>query len=189
MTYSLHPATIEDAPAIAEIFQKAFENDHIMGHFHPETPKDILVDKDIKYFTKAIAAGTIYGERYTKVVDESAGGEMVAFAAWQYPYHLTAEQQAEKERKAEEAKMEPRPPGSQVALLDDFFEKISAGRKKWINPEKTFCMCGPTSASLAFLYCAEPWSFRSRAYLGRSSRSSRERLGWKVTKDGLEGSR
>ena len=40
---------------------------------------------------------------------------------------------------AEEAKKERHPPGAQVALIDDFFEQIFAGRKKWIDPEKTYC--------------------------------------------------
>ena len=79
MAYSIQSATVEDAPAFALIFQKAFEHDHILGYFHPDTPKDILMDKDIQYYTQAIQNCNIYGRRYTKAVEENTG-ETVALA-------------------------------------------------------------------------------------------------------------
>ena len=138
MTYSFQPATIEDAPAIAEIFQIAFENDHIVGHFYPDTPKQTRMELDTKLFSRAIEREPVYGERYTKVIDESSGGKTVGFAGWQYPCHLTPEQQADKDKQIEESRKERQPPGAQVALLDEFYGKVYAGRKKWIDP-KTFC--------------------------------------------------
>ena len=31
------------------------------------------------------------------------------------------------------------PEGSNSELVKEFFAKVSAGRKKWVVPEKTFC--------------------------------------------------
>ena len=109
-----------------------------MGYFYPDRPKDITWDTDVKYFTKKLQEGTLYGGQITKMVEDSTG-KAVAFAAWQYPHHLTPEQKAEKDRNAEEAKKEPHPPGAQGPLIEDFFNNLLAGRKKWINPEKTYC--------------------------------------------------
>ncbi len=61
----------------------------------------------------------------------------MAFAKWQYPYTLTAEQAAEKKELDEG--MEPWPEGANVELCDEFWGKLKAGREKWIEREKDFC--------------------------------------------------
>ena len=154
MAYYMQPATVDDAPAIAEVFQKAFEGDHIMGYFYSNTPKDMIWEKDLKYFKENIGVGTLYGERYTKVVEDSTG-KIVAFSAWQYPYHLTPEQKSKKEEDLKEKAKEPHPPGAQGPLIEEAFGKLNAGRKKWIIPEKTFCK--------SHLCPQIPWSFAQSA--------------------------
>lgn len=62
---------------------------------------------------------------------------MVAFAKWQYPYRLTAEQAAEKE--AVDEGVEAWPEGANVELCEEFWGKLKAGREKWIEREKDFC--------------------------------------------------
>ena len=62
----------------------------------------------------------------------------VAFSAWQYPHTLTDGQRRAKEEKDAGRQNEP-PEGSNNALIMEFFEKLFAGRKKWVDPEKTFC--------------------------------------------------
>lgn len=61
----------------------------------------------------------------------------MAFAKWQYPYTLTAEQAAEKEEV--DGATELWPEGANVELCEEFWGKLRAGRKKWIRHEKDFC--------------------------------------------------
>ena len=73
MPFALHPATIDDAPSIAAIFQAAFADDHLMSHFYPNVPASILWEKDVKFYHDLIAQDGIYGERIIKAVDEESG--------------------------------------------------------------------------------------------------------------------
>lgn len=63
----------------------------------------------------------------------------VAFSKWDYPHALTAEQRAEKKRKAMEDRLKKVVEGSNEALMKDFFTQLIAGRERWLVPEKTFC--------------------------------------------------
>ena len=163
MPFTLHPVTIDDASDITAIYQAAFAGDHIMQYFHPNVPASVQWEQDVKYYTDMITHGGVHGERLTKLVDKDTGWDSlimllrwallyvveihiskrrgrktVAFSAWQYPHTLTEEQKKEDEAKKNSTKSDP-PEGSQNALIDEFFTKLFAGRKKWIVPEKTFC--------------------------------------------------
>lgn len=109
-----------------------------MKHFYMNSPQEVVRDKYVKYYTEKLQEGSLYGRRITLLVDESTG-KAVAFSVWQYPHHLTPEQAAEKNRKEEQAKKEPEPPGAQVGLIEDWFRGVWAGRKKYIDPERTYC--------------------------------------------------
>ena len=138
MAYKLQPATLDDVPAFATIFDLAFRDDHVMGFFHPHTPPDVLFDHNKNLFKRLLSEDPSFGRRFTKAV-QSSTGSTVGFAAWVYPHHLTPEQIAEKEAKAAELRKERNPQGSQDALVNEFLDKLKKGREKWINPEKTFC--------------------------------------------------
>lgn len=69
---------------------------------------------------------------------EREGRKTVAFSTWQYPHKPTEDQRKEKEAKSNSTKDEP-PEGSNKELIKDFFTQIFVGRKRWIEPEKTFC--------------------------------------------------
>ena len=73
MSFTLRPATVDDTSDITAVFQAAFAEDHIMSHFHPNTPAAAIWEKDFKVFKGLIAQGDIYGERFTKVIDEENG--------------------------------------------------------------------------------------------------------------------
>ena len=60
----------------------------------------------------------------------------MAFSAWQYPF--TEEQRRLKDVRDQERKTEE-PEGTNLALTREFLEQLFAGRRKWIQPEKTFC--------------------------------------------------
>lgn len=62
---------------------------------------------------------------------------MVAFAKWQYPHTLSAEQQAEQE-KVDQNK-EPRPKGTNTELLKIFMDALDERRKKWIDEAEGYC--------------------------------------------------
>ncbi len=73
MAFSLTPAGSEDAEDITRIFQVAFKDDHLMGHFHANTPPNLVWEQDLKVFSDLIGQGDIYGGRFTKVVDKEIG--------------------------------------------------------------------------------------------------------------------
>lgn len=137
MAYTIRPAIVEDAPVITEIFLASFNDNHIMKYFYKDTPREIEWDHYLKYYVEKIQE-SLYGRRYTVMVDDSTG-KAVAFSAWQYPHHLTSEQTAERDMKVEEAKKTPPLQGAQVELIDEWFEQLLGGRKKFIDPQKTFC--------------------------------------------------
>ena len=76
MAFTLHPVTLEDAEDISRIFQEAFKDDHIIGYFNPNVPKDILWERDLEFYRGLIQDGDIYGGRITKAVDTSTGYEL-----------------------------------------------------------------------------------------------------------------
>ena len=73
MPFTFLPATVEDAPDIASVYQAAFADDNIMSYFHPHVPASILLERDINYYRNLIAEGMTYEERVTKVVDDDSG--------------------------------------------------------------------------------------------------------------------
>ena len=73
MPFTLLPATVEDAPDIASVYQAAFADDNIMSYFFPHVPTSILLERDIKFYQTLIAEGMTYEERVTKVVDDDSG--------------------------------------------------------------------------------------------------------------------
>ena len=62
----------------------------------------------------------------------------VAFSAWQYPHTLTDEEEKKREAAIRGRRDEP-PEGSNKELIQEFFRQIFGGRKRWIEPDKTFC--------------------------------------------------
>lgn len=73
MGFSLHPCVTQDAEDITRIFQAAFADDHIIGHFHPHTPKDVYFASDVKFFKLQIEEQGMWGGKVTKVVDDETG--------------------------------------------------------------------------------------------------------------------
>lgn len=73
MAYGLHPATMNDVEAIASIFGAAFADDHIMSHFFPNVPKELVYRRDRDLFRDWLSQGDIYGGRFTKAVDKQTG--------------------------------------------------------------------------------------------------------------------
>ena len=73
MAFTLHPITIEDAEDMGRIFRDAFQDDHIIGRFYPNTPKDVRCAQDLEFFRGLIKDGDLYGGRFTKVVETSTG--------------------------------------------------------------------------------------------------------------------
>ena len=81
------------------------------------------------FFFPSIGIGSGY-------VFNRKGSKIVAFSAWQYPF--TEEQRRLKQKRDDERK-QVEPEGTNFALTKDFFTQLFAGRKKWIQLEKTFC--------------------------------------------------
>lgn len=153
MPYTQCAATVSDARDLAIVFQKAFEHDHIMSFFHRHSPKDLVLERDTKLFTRGLEEGSAFGKQFTKIVDDSTG-QIVAFAQWEYPFHLTPELEAKKEKRAEEWKKEPHPPGAELELINNFMGQLETGRKKFIDPEKTYCTFDPQCPTMRALTLA-----------------------------------
>lgn len=64
------------------------------------------------------------------------GRKLVAFAKWNYPYSLTPQQQAEKD-KLDLGRSYP--PGTNEKLYEQFFGRLDALRKKYLDEEKDYC--------------------------------------------------
>lgn len=69
------------------------------------------------------------------MVDDE-GSKLIAFAKWKYPYRLTAEQQAEKD-KLDLGRTYP--PGTNEELYNQFFSRLDTLRKKYLDEEKDYC--------------------------------------------------
>ena len=66
----------------------------------------------------------------------------MAYAKWQYPYSLTAEQRAEKARLDEVEKLEhPLPEGTNRELHDVFFAALEEKKGKWMDESKDYRKC------------------------------------------------
>ena len=67
------------------------------------------------------------------------GRKSVAFAKWQYPYTLTAEQKAEKGKLNKREELEhPLPEGSNKELYDVFFTALRGKKAKWMDESKDY---------------------------------------------------
>lgn len=90
----------------------------------------------------------------------------LAFAKWQYPYTLTAEQKVEKAQLDRVEELEhPFPEGTNRELYDVFFAALREKKAKWMDESKDYCEFDSTItvtcvlissldlASCAFLGC------------------------------------
>ena len=64
----------------------------------------------------------------------------LAFAKWQYPYTLTAEQKVKKAQLDRIEELEhPFPEGSNRELYDVFFAALREKKAKWMDESKDYC--------------------------------------------------
>ena len=64
----------------------------------------------------------------------------LAFAKWQYPYVLTAEQKTKKAQLDRNEELEhPLPEGSNRELYDAFFAALREKKAKWMDESKDYC--------------------------------------------------
>ena len=78
MAFTVHPVTLEDAEDITRIFQEAFKDDHILSYFHPNTPKEVIWNWDLDYYTGLIQDGDLYGGQIIKAVETSTGYKSIS---------------------------------------------------------------------------------------------------------------
>lgn len=75
------------------------------------------------------------------------GRKLVAFAKWKYPYILTPEEQAEKDKLDLGRNY---PPGTNEKLYEQFFGRLDALRKKYLDEESDYCKYFSRSPSPLF---------------------------------------
>ena len=73
-------------------------------------------------------------------VHSSVARKPIAFAKWQYPYTLTAEQKTKKAQLDRIEELEhPFPEGTNRELYDVFFAALREKKAKWMDESKDYC--------------------------------------------------
>lgn len=76
----------------------------------------------------------------SKIVHSLSARKPLAFAKWQYPYTLTAEQKMKKAQLDRIEELEhPYPEGSNRELYDVFFAALREKKAKWMDASKDYC--------------------------------------------------
>ncbi|KAL8920506.1 MAG: hypothetical protein Q9208_006256 [Pyrenodesmia sp. 3 TL-2023] len=134
MSFQVLPAEVSDIPDIVAVHQASWENDPIVGRLMPDVDPIAKYDYDVDFYKRKFETKALTGSVMHKVV-ETETGKLVAFAKWKYPYSLTPEQQAEKD-KLDLGRSYP--PGTNEALYEQFFGRLDTLRKKYLDEEKDY---------------------------------------------------
>ncbi|KAL9101804.1 MAG: hypothetical protein Q9163_002975 [Psora crenata] len=134
---------MEDAEEITEMLLQAFAEEEVGGFIYGNVSKESFWEQRLTLVRDWIEEGEMYGARLTKVVENDSGGpilsrNIVGFSRWVYPVKLTAEQLKAKQER--EDKRDLPPEGTIAELEKEYKRQISAGRKKWTDPEKTYLL-------------------------------------------------
>ncbi|KAL8789430.1 MAG: hypothetical protein Q9213_001187 [Squamulea squamosa] len=134
MPFQVLPAEASDIPDIVAVHQAAWVDDPIVGRLMPDVDPKAKYDYDLDFYQKRFDSKTLTGSVMHKVVDTDTG-KLVAYARWKYPYTLTPEQQAEKD-KLDLGRSYP--PGTNEELYEQFFGRIDTLRQKYLDEEKEY---------------------------------------------------
>ncbi|KAL8837230.1 MAG: hypothetical protein Q9170_002603 [Blastenia crenularia] len=134
MPFQVLPASASDIPEIAVIHHDAFKDDPIIGYLMRNVKLEVKQAYDKQYFEKSFTRMDLTGSVCHKVVDTETG-KIAAFAKWKYPYTLTPEQEAEKE-KLDLSRSYPE--GTNVELYESFFHQLDAKRKQYMDDKKDY---------------------------------------------------
>ncbi|KAI4218912.1 MAG: hypothetical protein L6R36_008677 [Xanthoria steineri] len=134
MPFRVLPAEPSDIPDIVTVHQASWVDDPIIGRLMPDVEPKVKYDHDVNYYKDKFEHKALTGTVMHKVV-ETETGKLVAFAKWKYPYSLTPEQQAEKEKLNLGRNY---PPGTNEKLCAQFFHPLDTLRKKYIDEEKDY---------------------------------------------------
>ncbi len=133
--YHLLPADQSDISTLASIFTLAFSTDHILGPINKLVSPEALREADMQFVQKLWITREKLNARFYKVMDTESG-KIIGFSKWNYPRSLTHE---ERYKEVGVKKKGPYPAGTNISLLEHYYDQMWAKREKWINPEKTFC--------------------------------------------------
>lgn len=162
MVYTLLPATPADLSDIIAIYHAAFATDPFIGQLMPNVPPEVRQNHDMHWYGREFELSELNGLRFRKVVDENGCSrslsrlhllqflgsctqltscrKLLAFAKWQYPYTLTAE---ERMRKAQLDRVEelefPYPEGANRDLYDVFFAALREKKAIYMDESKDYC--------------------------------------------------
>ncbi|KAL8926238.1 MAG: hypothetical protein Q9172_001880 [Xanthocarpia lactea] len=134
MPFKVLPAEATDIPDIVAIHQVTWDNDPIVSRLFPNVDPKTQYDYDVDFYKKKFDTKDLTGSVMHKVV-ETESGKLVAYAKWKYPYTLTAEQQAEKDKLDTSRSY---PPGTNVELYEQFFGRLDTLREKYLDEEKDY---------------------------------------------------
>ncbi|KAL8681927.1 MAG: hypothetical protein Q9186_002013 [Xanthomendoza sp. 1 TL-2023] len=134
MPFQLLPAEVSDIPDMVAVHQSSWGNDPIIGRLMPDVEPKAKWDYDVDYYRKKFDSKNLTGTVMHKIV-ETETGKLVALTKWNYPYTLTPEQQAEKE-KLDLGRSYP--PGTNEKLYKEFFHRLDALRKKYYDDGKDY---------------------------------------------------
>ncbi|KAL8668500.1 MAG: hypothetical protein Q9168_006875, partial [Polycauliona sp. 1 TL-2023] len=134
MSFQVLPAEPADIPDIVTVHQASWVNDPIIGQLMPDVEPKAKYEYDVDYYTKGFETRALTGSVMHKVVERETG-KLVAFAKWKYPYSLTPDQQAAKD-KLDMGRSYP--PGTNEKLYEQFFGRVDTLRKRYLDEEKDY---------------------------------------------------
>ena len=73
MAYEILPATIEDLPDLAVIFEDSFATHPVLSRFNPTATREEVLEHGRKLLGPLLKQDPIYGSRFYKLVDKSSG--------------------------------------------------------------------------------------------------------------------
>ncbi|CAO1600378.1 hypothetical protein XANCAGTX0491_004069 [Xanthoria calcicola] len=134
MPFRVLPAEPSDIPGMVTVHQASWVDDPIIGRLMPDVEPKVKYDYDVNYYKDKFENKALTGTVMHKVI-ETETGKLVAFAKWKYPYSLTPEQQAEKDKLNLGRSY---PPGTNEELYEQFFHRVDTLRKKYLDEEKDY---------------------------------------------------
>ncbi|KAL8766853.1 MAG: hypothetical protein Q9209_006511 [Squamulea sp. 1 TL-2023] len=158
MPFEVHPAEASDIPDIVAIHQVVWVDDPIVGRLMPNVDPKAKYDYDVDFYKKKFDSRTLTGAVMHKVVDTDTGDcnlsqhgipeidvvtsltnvdgrKLVAFARWKYPYTLTPEQQAQKDKLDLSRSY---PPGTNEELYEQFFGRLDTLRQRYLDEAEEY---------------------------------------------------
>ncbi|KAL9065393.1 MAG: hypothetical protein Q9161_008249 [Pseudevernia consocians] len=135
MKFSVHIATVADIPALSIVSRAAFKDDPCVGYLARNVPPDMMQAYQCLKNEWKFQTSSLNGLKMFKAVDEETG-EIVGVSRWQFPYSLSEEQSAEKEKLRKDSPAKPE--GFNRELENEILAAIDKFQEEWVDESTHF---------------------------------------------------